>query len=87
MTVIFELYGPARLRAGQAEFAVDARTVGEALRGLALACPPLAGPVIDDGRLSPHYRVSVNGLQFVTDPGHPLEAADRLILLSAEAGG
>lgn len=87
MTVIFELYGPARLRAGQAEIAVDALTVGEALHCLAAACPPLAGPVIQNGHLSRHYKLSLNGRLFVSDPEHPLAAADRLILLSAEAGG
>ena len=87
MSVVFELYGPARRRAGQAEITVDGRTVGEALRHQEAACPPLAGPVIQNGHLSCHYRLSLNGRRFVSDPGHPLAAADRLILLSAEAGG
>lgn len=87
MRVVIELYGPARLRAGQAEITVDGRTVGEALRHLEAACPPLAGPVIQNGHLSCHYRLSLNGRRFISDHRHPLTAADRLILLSAEAGG
>jgi molybdopterin converting factor small subunit len=87
VTVVFELYGPARLRAGHAEITVNALTVGEALCSLAAACPPLAGPVIQDGHLTRDYKLSLNGRQFISDPQHPLTAADRLILLSAEAGG
>ncbi|TDI35446.1 MAG: hypothetical protein E2P03_00895 [Acidobacteria bacterium] len=87
MTVVFELFGPARLRAGHAEITVSACTLGEALRQLATTCPPLAGPVIQDGRLSRHYRLSLNGRSFVSDPDLELDRSDRLILLSAEAGG
>ena len=68
MRVVIELYGPARLRAGQAEITVDGRTVGEALRHLEAACPPLAGPVIQNGHLSCHYRLSLNGRRFISDP-------------------
>jgi molybdopterin converting factor small subunit len=87
MNVVFELYGPARLRAGQTQIPVVAETVGEALCNLATACPPLAGHVIEQGRLSRHYRLSLNGRRFISDPEHPLTDADHLILLSAEAGG
>ena len=87
MTVVFELFGPARQRAGHAEFTVPARTLGDALRGLARVCPPLSGPVIQDGRLTRHYRLSLNGRSFVSDPDLELSGSDRLILLSAEAGG
>ena len=61
VTVVFELYGPARLRAGHAEITVNALTVGEALCSLAVACPPLAGPVIQDGHLTRDYKLSLNG--------------------------
>ncbi|MCZ6650187.1 MAG: MoaD/ThiS family protein [Acidobacteria bacterium] len=87
MTVIFELFGPARLRAGHAEITVPARTLGEALRGLATACPSLSGPVIQDGQLSRHFRLSLNGRSFVSDPDLELNSSDRLLLLSAESGG
>lgn len=87
MTVIFELFGPARLHAGHAEITITAQTLGEALRRLATACPPLAGTVILDGQLSRHYRLSLNGRSFVSDPDLELRGSDRLILLSAEAGG
>jgi hypothetical protein len=87
MTVVFELFGPARLRAGHAEFTVPGRTLGEALRALAGACPSLSGPVIQNGKLSRHFRLSLNGRSFVSDPDLELDSSDRLLLLSAEAGG
>jgi hypothetical protein len=40
-----------------------------------------------DGRLSPHYLLSINGEQFVTDLQQKLRPGDRLLLLSADAGG
>ncbi len=87
MIVIFELFGPARLKAGHAEISVTAHTLGEALLGLATVCPPLAGTVIEDGKLSRHFRLSLNGRSFVSDPDLELNGSDRLLLLSAEAGG
>jgi len=87
MTVVFEFFGPARIRAGRDEIAVTGRTLGEALQELARACPLLAGAVIRDGELSRHYRLSLNGHKFVSNPALQLENRDRLLLLSAEAGG
>ena len=51
------------------------------------ACPGLAGLVRADGQLAPHYLVSVDGKQFVSDLQRSLRAGDRLLLLSADAGG
>ena len=73
--------------AGVAEVAVQATSLGQALHELEAACPPLAGPVLHNGLLSCHYRLSLNGRRFISDPDHGLAAGDRLILLSAEAGG
>ena len=62
-------------------------TLGEALAALEAACPPLAGSAVQSGRLTEHFRISVNGRHFASDPDLPLAQGDTLILISAEAGG
>jgi molybdopterin converting factor small subunit len=85
--VTVELYGLPRARAGRKELVVPARTAGEALTALVEACPGLAGLCRSDGRLDPHYLLSLDGQHFVTDLGQALQPGDRLVLLSADAGG
>jgi len=85
--VVFELYGVARLRSGREEVPVQGNTLGEALEALEAACPELSGTLLQQGRLTEHARLSVNGRAFVSDPARPLTAGDRLILISAAAGG
>lgn len=87
MNVTFEMYGVARLRAGRDKVQVSAATLGAALGALETACPVLAGALIENGRLGRHYRLSLNGREFVSDPDRPLAEGDILIVLSAEAGG
>ncbi len=87
MTVTFEMYGVARLRAGRDKVQVGAATLGAALGALETACPALAGALIENGRLGRHYRLSLNGREFVSDPDRALAEGDILIVLSAEAGG
>jgi molybdopterin converting factor small subunit len=84
--VTVEFYGVPRLRAGRAELAVPAGTVAEVLAAVGRMCPGLVG-LVNEGRLAPHYLLSLNGQQFVTDLGQPLRAGNRLLLLSADAGG
>lgn len=85
--VIIEFFGVPRLRAGCAELLVPLGTVGETLARVEHACPGLRGLVQADGRLAPHYLLSVNGCQFVSDVSRVLQPGDRLLLLSADAGG
>lgn len=85
-SVIIEFYGIPRRRAGQAELRVCARTVAEALAAVENTCPGLGG-LVTAGRLLPHYLLSLRGQRFVTDLEHPLRCGDRLLLLSADAGG
>ena len=81
-----EFLGIPRERAGIAEVEVDARTLGEALAKLAARFPAL-GELITPGGLHPAVAASLNGDIFVSDPTTRLHAGDRLILLSADAGG
>ena len=85
--VTVEFYGVPRLRAGRAEVPVPAGTVGQVLAAVERACPGLAGLVGTGGRLSPHYLLSVDGRRFVSDPDEVLAAGERVLLLSADAGG
>ncbi len=86
-TVTVEFYGLPRQRAGRAELTVPAGTVAETLRAVEKTCPGLAGLVQADGRLAPHYLLSVNGERFVDDLNQRLHPTDRMLLLSADAGG
>lgn len=85
--VTVEFFGIPRHRAGRAEVALPADTVSQLLQGLTQACPQLQDLRQPDGRLSPHYLLSINGEEFVTDLHQKLRPGDRLLLLSADAGG
>lgn len=85
--VTVEFLGVPRLRAGRSELAVNARTLAEALAEVERACPGLAGLADADGRPAAHYLVSIDGRRFISDPGQPLRPGERLLVLSADAGG
>src|SRR5437762_3091778 len=84
--VTIEFYGMARRRAGRADMRVRATTVAEALAGVTRECSGLAG-LLDAGRLSPHYLVSVNAGPFLTELNAELTAEDHILVLSADSGG
>ena len=86
-TVTVELFGIPRQRAGRAELDVDAGTVRDLVAGIVRACPALAGLTRADGRLSPHYLLSLDGQRFLQEPDESLRPGDRVLLLSADAGG
>jgi molybdopterin converting factor small subunit len=85
--VTVEFFGVPRQRAGRAELTVTARTIGEALSAIESACPGLACLVQPSGRLASHYLLSVDGREFAADPRRPVKPGERLLLLSADAGG
>jgi molybdopterin converting factor small subunit len=85
--VIVEFYGVPRMRAKCAELTVHATTVGDALDAIAQSCPALADLRRDDGRLDPRYLLSLDGERFFADLDRPLRDGQRLLLLSADAGG
>jgi hypothetical protein len=86
-SVIVEFFGVPRLRAERATLAVAPGTAAEVLAVVERACPGLAGLLRPDGRLAPHYLLSLDGRQFVTDLSLPLSPGTRVLLLSADAGG
>ena len=85
--IVIEFYGIPRLRAGTGSVALEAVTLGQALRELANVVPALDGSVLREGTIHPVYKLSLNGERFVTDPDTPLGNGDVLLLLSADAGG
>jgi len=87
VAVTVEFYGVPRLRAGRAELALQAATVGEALRAVVSTCPRLGDLIGREGRLAGHYLLSLDGRRFVTELGQPLQKGDRLLVLSADSGG
>ena len=84
--VIVEFYGIPRERAGRSELTVQAATVGDALTAVERACPGLQ-TLRTGGVLVPHFRLSLEGVQFLTEMNQPLAPGSRLLLLSADAGG
>jgi hypothetical protein len=85
--VVVEFFGVPRAKAGRPTLRVAADTAGNVLRLVEAACPDLAGLVHPDGRLAPHYLLSLDGREFVTSLDRLLRPGDRLLLLSADAGG
>ncbi len=86
-TVTVEFFGVPRHCAGRAELRVAAATVAELLTAVERACPGLAGLRRADGRLAPHYLLSIDGRRFIGDMGEALRPGERVLLLSADAGG
>lgn len=81
-----EFLGIPRQRAGLSELEVEAATLGQLLGTLALRCPAL-GELIANDRLHPSIAANLNGDAFVSDPSTPLADDDRVLILSADAGG
>ena len=85
--VTVEFFGIPRLRAGRTEMTVAGRTILDTLVAVEKACPQLSGLISPDGRLSPHFLVSLEGRRFIRNLQEPLQTGDRIILLSADSGG
>jgi molybdopterin converting factor small subunit len=81
-----EFLGIPRERAGLSQLEVEASTLGQLLGTLAARCPALRELMTADG-LHPSIVANLNGDAFVSDLKTPLAQDDRLLLLSADAGG
>jgi molybdopterin converting factor small subunit len=88
-----EFFGVPRERAGLSELEVKADTLGQLLGALAAQIPSFRQFIRTeradrhDARLHPTFIASLNGDQFVSDPGTPLNENDCVLILSADAGG
>ena len=76
----------SRDRAGTAEMDVDADTLGRLLEALSARVPGLAELILVD-RLHPSLAANLNGDCFISDPDTPLADHDRVLIVSADAGG
>ena len=88
MNIIVEFFGirrASRRAASELELPSGARSrkSSRAHRGRLSRIERLALPM--DG--SPHYLLSLDGREFLTDVNQHLSAGDRVLLLSADAGG
>jgi molybdopterin converting factor small subunit len=81
-----EFLGVPRQRAGISELEVQAGTLGQMLGTLAARIPSL-GDLIAVDRLHSSFVANLNGNRFVSDPDTPLDENDRVLILSADAGG
>ena len=81
-----ELLGVPRQRAGVAELEVEAATLGQLLEALVARHPSLAD-LIPAGRADLFVVANLNGDRFVSDPRTRLAETDRVLILSADAGG
>ena len=81
-----EFLGVSRARAGVADMDVEAATLGQLLGTLAARMPGLAELIVVD-RLHPSLAANLNGDRFISDPDTPIQDDDRVLILSADAGG
>ena len=84
--MLVEFLGVPRQRAGISELEVQANTLGQLLGTLATQIPPLCEFIAVD-RLHSSFLANLNGDQFISDPATPLVRDDRVLILSADAGG
>jgi molybdopterin converting factor small subunit len=81
-----EFLGIPRERAGMPEIEVEAATLGQVLGALSERCPGLSELITAEG-LHPSIIANLNGDEFVSALDTPLSEDDRLLILSADAGG
>jgi molybdopterin converting factor small subunit len=81
-----EFLGIPRERVGVSELEIEAETLGQLLGALAVQCPALCDLIAAD-RLHPSIAANLNGDVFISDPATRLAENDRLLILSADAGG
>ena len=81
-----EFLGIPRERAGVSELEIQAHTLGQALARLATCLPRMSELMTGEG-LHHSIEANLNGDRFVSDPATPLDEDDRLLILSADAGG
>ena len=87
MAVTVEFLGIVRQKAGVPQLVLEAATLGDLLGAAANACPALRGVCVDESGLRPGFLASLNGQRFTRDGTTPLQDGDRVLLLSADAGG
>ncbi len=80
-----EMFGLARTRSGVRETSVPAGHLRDALVDLHRRYPAMG--ILDGGKVSDAYLVSLDGRNFLTDPNVAIAPGDRLVFLDAATGG
>jgi molybdopterin converting factor small subunit len=81
-----EFLGIPRERAGVSEMELEAETFGQVLGELSARCPGLSGLITPAG-FHPSIMANLNGDEFVKSLDTRFADEDRLLILSADAGG
>ena len=81
-----EFLGIPRERAGISEMELEAETLGQVLGQISARCPGLSELITCEG-LHPSVVANLNGDEFVKSLDTRLAEDDRLLILSADAGG
>jgi molybdopterin converting factor small subunit len=87
VNVTVEFLGIVRHRAGCESAQFQAETMQQLWKAVGARFPELEGTCLVDGRLQPGYLASVEGLRFTRAAELKLTEGDRVLLLSADAGG
>ena len=92
VTCMVELFGVARLLAKTKELSLSlpsGATLSHVYSALGTALPMLSGRVIsaDGGSLLAGYACNVNGVDFVRAATATIRSGDRILIVSADAGG
>jgi molybdopterin-guanine dinucleotide biosynthesis protein A len=88
--VSIELFGAARLLAKTQTVSLSlpqGATLADAYLSLADKLPVLVGRVINSDGLISGYACNINGLDFVRAPSTKVNSGDKILILSADAGG
>jgi len=90
ISVTVELFGVARMVAKTQNISLalpqDA-TLAQVFAALAEKLPALAGRVLNSDGLLNGYTCNINGLDFVRTPSTKINQGDKILILSADAGG
>jgi len=81
-----EFLGIPRERAGIPEMELEAETLGQVLGQISARCPGLSELITSEG-LHPSVVANLNGDEFVKSLDTRFVEDDRLLILSADAGG
>lgn len=84
--ITIEFYGIPRLRSGCAEMKVNAQSALDALR-MVQAHYPQWTDLMNGDQLTSHYRLSLEGKEFIIDISQKIPTGSHLLLLSADVGG
>jgi molybdopterin-guanine dinucleotide biosynthesis protein A/molybdopterin converting factor small subunit len=90
ISISVELFGVARMLAKTPAVTLSLRqksTLKDVFSALRERFPALADRVIASDRLTPGYACNLNGLDFIRAPGATVKSGDKIMILSADAGG